>query len=473
MVRIALPRGDLRPVLARMLGDIDFQVPDYDSGSRALRFTVSGHEDSMVRVFSDRDIPIQVALGNYDLAICSRTSIDELLTRYPQESIVPLKRLDVEMNKSISEQPQLVLAGSEKSSIDLLAMDLISTITTEFPNIALRFLTELRARNYRIFDVWAKPESWPPEDAMFTIAERSAAVKEGLKIIARVHDGGVWLIANKQSLSHKNLSKPLEQLLRLPTQESGIGLVPPKRLTRAEGDTSKFMEVGNNRKNVLRIAVPDGHAQRHTVAALEDAGLNFEGYTTTDTVRRPISSDPNIEIKVFRPQDMPRAVSLGLFDIAMTGRDWLMNFLASYPEAPVEELVDLKRSEYRLGAVVSKDLGAESIEHAINIWRTGNPDYVIRVASEYTSLADKYARTKQLGRYSVIPISGASEGFVPEDADILIEGTETGASLEANNLMMLDVMIQSTNCIIGRIGEYSEVQTRTLRAVVEKFVAAQ
>jgi ATP phosphoribosyltransferase len=73
----------------------------------------------------------------------------------------------------------------------------------------------------------------------------------------------------------------------------------------------------------------------------------------------------------------------------------------------------------------------------------------------------------------VIPISGASEGFVPEDADILIEGTETGASLEANNLMMLDVMIQSTNCIIGRIGEYSEVQTRTLRAVVEKFVAAQ
>ena len=101
-------------------------------------------------------------------------------------------------------------------------------------------------RNYRIFDVWAKPESWPPEDAMFTIAERSSAVKEGLKIIARVHDGGVWLIANKQSLSHKNLSKPLEQLLRLPTQESGIGLVPPKRLTRSEVDTSKFMEVGNN-----------------------------------------------------------------------------------------------------------------------------------------------------------------------------------------------------------------------------------
>jgi ATP phosphoribosyltransferase len=472
MVRIALPRGDLRSVLALMLADIDFQVPDYDSGSRALRFNVSGHEDSAVRVFSDRDIPIQVALGNYDLAICSRTSIDELLTRYPQESIVPLKRLNVEMNKNFSEQPQLVLAGSTNSSIDLLATDTISTITTEFPNIALRFLTEMRARNYRILDVWAKPESWPPEDAMFTIAERGAVLKEELRIIARVHDGGVWLIANKQSLSHKDLSRPLEQLLRLPTQESGIGLVPPKRLTRVQVNAPELKKFINNRRNILRLAVPDGHAQRHTVAALEDAGLNFDGYTTTETVRRPTSSNPNIEIKVFRPQDMPRAVSLGLFDIAMTGRDWLMNFLASYPEAPVEELVDLKRSEYKLGAVVSKDLGADSIEHAINIWRTDNPDRVIRVASEYASLADKYARTNQLGRYSVIPISGASEGFVPEDAEILIEGTETGASLEANNLMMLDVMIESTNCIIGRIGEYSEVQTETLRALVEKFAVA-
>tara|TARA_B110000438_G_scaffold207472_1_gene199246 strand:+ start:313 stop:1731 length:1419 start_codon:yes stop_codon:yes gene_type:complete len=472
MVRIALPRGDLRSVLALMLADIDFQVPDYDSGSRALRFNVGGHENSAVRVFSDRDIPIQVALGNYDLAICSRTSIDELLTRYPQESIVPLKRLNVEMNKNFFEQPQLVLAGSTNSSIDLLATDTISTITTEFPNIALRFLTEMRARNYRILDVWAKPESWPPEDAMFTIAERGAVLKEGLKIIARVHDGGVWLIANKQSLSHKNLSGPLEQLLRLPTQESGIGLVPPKRLARVRVNTPELKNVINNRSNVLRLAVPDGHAQRHTVAALEDAGLNFDGYTTTETIRRPTSSNPNIEIKVFRPQDMPRAVSLGLFDIAMTGRDWLMNFLASYPEAPVEELVDLKRSEYKLGAVVSKDLGADSIEHAINIWRTDNPDRVIRVASEYASLADKYARTNQLGRYSVIPISGASEGFVPEDAEILIEGTETGASLEANNLMMLDVMIESTNCIIGRIGEYSEVQVETLRALVEKFAVA-
>jgi ATP phosphoribosyltransferase len=49
----------------------------------------------------------------------------------------------------------------------------------------------------------------------------------------------------------------------------------------------------------------------------------------------------------------------------------------------------------------------------------------------------------------VIPLSGASEGFVPEDAEILIEGTETGTTLRANRLRMIDVIMESTNCAIG------------------------
>ena len=76
MIRIALPRGDLRGPLASALEEVDFEVVDYGSGSRAYRFNVKNRNDMTVRVFSDRDIPIQVASGNYDLAICSRISID-------------------------------------------------------------------------------------------------------------------------------------------------------------------------------------------------------------------------------------------------------------------------------------------------------------------------------------------------------------------------------------------------------------
>jgi ATP phosphoribosyltransferase len=115
----------------------------------------------------------------------------------------------------------------------------------------------------------------------------------------------------------------------------------------------------------------------------------------------------------------------------------------------VVELCDLKRSKYRLGAVVSEDLPAETIEDAIAYWRRDDPEFPIRVASEYVSLADEYARSRHLGQYRVIPISGASEGFVPEDAEILIEGTETGTTLRANRLTMIDVIMESTNCAIG------------------------
>ena len=150
-----------------------------------------------------------------------------------------------------------------------------------------------------------------------------------------------------------------------------------------------------------------------------------------------------------RPQDMPRAIALGQFDLALTGRDWLAAHQASFPASPVVELADLRRSRYDLGAVVSEDVPAETIEDAIAYWRRHDPGRAIRVASEYVALADRYARDRHLGRYRVIPISGASEGFVPEDAEVLIEGSETGTTLRANRLRMIDVIMVSTNCVIG------------------------
>ena len=73
------------------------------------------------------------------------------------------------------------------------------------------------------------------------------------------------------------------------------------------------------------------------------------------------------------------------------------------------------------------------------------PDAPIRVASEFPNIADHFARERHFGRYSVIPIAGASEGFVPEDAEILIEGIDTGSSVRANKLTVLERFFESTN----------------------------
>ena len=64
-------------------------------------------------------------------------------------------------------------------------------------------------------------------------------------------------------------------------------------------------------------------------------------------------------------------------------------------------------------------------------------------------------------------MAGASEGYVPEDADFLVEGTETGTSIRANGLKMLDPFMESTNCVIVRS---EPVTTRT--ALLDDLVAA-
>jgi ATP phosphoribosyltransferase len=391
----------------------------------------------VVRVFADRDIPIQVALGQYDLGIASRSWIDELLVRYGRDSIVPVLPLD------LAADP-IVVGGTERSLASLASAGVVR-VATESPNLAHAYLNRRRVPDYRVYDVWGCAESWPPDDADLAIAPQSAIVEEGLPVLETVHAGGVWLIANREGLATRDLSAALGPLQRLPRGEDRGGLAPTRPLVGVRrAPTAAPVE-----RDSLRIAVPDGHAQRHTVEALAAAGISFDGYDESRAVRRPRSSIHGVEVKVMRPQDMPRAVALGAFDLALTGRDWLAAHLATFPASPVVELCDLRRSKYRMGAVVSEDLPAENIGEAIAYWRRDDPDRPIRVASEYAALADEYARTRHLGRYQVIPISGASEGFVPEDAEILIEGTETGSTLRANRLRMIDVTMESTNCAVG------------------------
>ncbi|MPZ99038.1 MAG: ATP phosphoribosyltransferase [Dehalococcoidia bacterium] len=459
-IRVALPRGDLREPLAEQLRAAGFVAEGYGEGSRSYRFDVEDRPTVQVRVFSDADIPIQVALGQYDLGIASRTWTDELLVRYRHESIVPLRSLDLGSER-------LVVAGAPGTSIERLAAGGAVQVSTEYPNLAHHYLNRLRVPDYRLYDVWAQAEAWPPDDAELAIAAASAVEREGLEVLGDVHRGGVWLIGNRDALAERDLREALEPLLMLPRGDGESGLVVPPAI----GGLRRAPSRATSERECFRIAVPDGHAQRHTVAALASAGIAFDGYEEGRTMRRPLSDLDGVEVKVMRPQDMPRAVALGRFDLAVTGRDWLEVHRTAFPAAPVVELCDLARSKYRLGAVVSEDLPVESIREAVAYWRRDDPSRPIRLASEYASLADDYARGRHLGRYRVIPISGASEGFVPEDAEILIEGAETGTTLRANRLRMIDVIMESTNCAIGaaerpvgRRGELRDEFVERLRA---------
>jgi ATP phosphoribosyltransferase len=234
-----------------------------------------------------------------------------------------------------------------------------------------------------------------------------------------------------------------------------------------------WAQTGKFSADIVRLALPDGHQQLPAVTLLNRAGFKLDDYPSDTGNRRPEVNVDGVTVKVIRPQDMPQQVASGNFDLALTGRDWLTEHLAQFPSSPVEELVDLKMAKVRMVAVVSREL---AVGDTADLRRyISDREEPLRVASEYVNIADKYARENHLGHYRVIPTWGATEAFLPEDADLLIENTETGRTLARHNLKIIDTLFESTGCLIGRKnGETSprkaarinDIVTR-LRSVVE------
>jgi len=430
VIRIALPTGDLRKDTAALLDAAGIGIDDYTTGSRALRFPMLDGA-GVARVFRERDIPVQVALGNYDAGICSLSWIEELTQRYPGHEVVRVRNLGYG-----GHGLWLASAGDEA--------DASLRIVSEYSQIAETVARRLRLRRYRVFPVWGAAEAYPPEDAdvaLIAAADAAAVEAHGLRPLARVLETSAWLIVNRQSLATKDLAPLLSRLLATGGAASAAPAISvPATLGLRESRPRP-------ERTRLRLALPDGHAQSHTIASLQAAGLRVPGYDEGTVVRRPRIEVDGVDVKVIRPQDMPQQVAIGQFDLAVTGRDWLFDHLVQFPSSPVEEIIDLRRSIYGLAAIV-KDVQADTVGGALKEWRARS-DAPIRVASEYPNIADHFARERHFGRYSVIPIAGASEGFVPDDAEILIEGIDTGSSVRANKLTVLERFYESTNCVIA------------------------
>ncbi|MDW8046079.1 MAG: ATP phosphoribosyltransferase [Chloroflexota bacterium] len=454
-VKLALPTGDNRAAVAAILREAGLPTEGYDPSSRLLRAHFAEHALA-VRIFRERDIPVQVALGNYDAGICSAVWVLEESIRFPRQDLRVLGMLP-------GPVVGVWLAAAPVAGLDLATLPAPEPglrLVSEFPNLADAVAIRLRWPAYRLFPLYGSADAYPPEDADFALlAAPSAADVEqlGLVPLVEVVRSPLVLVVNRRALAARDLTPIIGPLKRL------LGELPPG-LAIPAGLPLRPMQRCQRRTDVVRLALPDGHAQRHTFEALRDAGITFDGYGEKSFVRRPRSDIPGLEVKVVRPQDMPAFVARGAFDAAVTGVDWLRDHLARVPGSPVRMALDLGRSRYKIGPVVDKAFPAETTAEALRVWwGLGRP---VRIASEYPALAEDFARRFHLPAAVIMPINGASEGFVPEDADILIEGSETGTSIRANGLKMLDPFLESTNCLIVR-----EPALTARRDVLARFLA--
>ncbi|MDH5201206.1 MAG: ATP phosphoribosyltransferase, partial [Candidatus Bathyarchaeota archaeon] len=332
MIRLALPTGDVRGETAALLKEAGLEVSGYAAGSRAYRLRTEGREEVRVRLFRQKDIPIQIALGNYDLGICGLAWVEELLRRYPSEAIVRVCDLGI-------DRGGLYLAAADgRRALAGPARGL--RIVSEYANLAETVAVGLRLPAYRILPVWGAAEAYPPEDAelaLLAAPDEETLRSWGLRPLQRVLETSAWLVANRDSLAHRDLTPVLGALL---TGRPMIGepqFCLPRRLPAKVIRAASAMA----ERETVRLALPDGHQQPHAVAALAAAGLRFPGYEKDKAVRRPTSTVEGLEVKLIRPQDMPQQVALGSFDLAITGRDWLLDHLQRFPSSPVEEVADL------------------------------------------------------------------------------------------------------------------------------------
>jgi len=184
----------------------------------------------------------------------------------------------------------------------------------------------------------------------------------------------------------------------------------------------------------LKLGIPKGSLQEATIDLFARAGwkitLGARSYV-------PTIDDPEIECLMVRAQEMARYVETGALDAGITGHDWVVE-----TGADVEELAELVYAKQRLARVR---------------WVLAVPeDSVIRdardlegkvIATEVVRITEKYL--EKFGVKARVEFSwGATEVKVPQLADAIVEVTETGSSLRANRLRVVDTVLESATVFI-------------------------
>ncbi len=441
-IKLALPKGRLLPATACLLKEIELEFDSYSEKTRFYRLQSTRLPNLSAKIFQEKDIPIQVAIGNYDMGVCGLDWIEELTAKYPTSAL--LKVANLEYSKG-----NLYLAASRYGNIsglqELSAGQYSWRIVTEYPNLAEASALSLRLRRFRIFPVWGAAEVYPPENADLVLLwakDESEIRAQNLVPLKTLLPSNAFLIVNQESWQTKNVSQVIAYFRRGLEMKAGPWLqIKPEPSKSFNSFKPDFSE------EKVWLALPDGHQQEPTAEFLSKSGLELQGYSGHRLNRRPKFNLHWINAKVIRPQDMPQQVANGNFDLAITGKDWLLDHLYRFPSSPITELAELGFGQVKVVAVVSQDLPAGNIDQLKQI-QTGKLS-PLRVASEYINIADKYLRDNHVSRYKLIPTWGASEAFLPEDADLLIENTQTGKTLAKHNLRIMNTLFQSTACLIG------------------------
>lgn len=187
--------------------------------------------------------------------------------------------------------------------------------------------------------------------------------------------------------------------------------------------------------NKLVLALPKGSLQEATFSMMQKAGFNLRASERSYT---PAIDDPEIHARLLRAQEISRYVELGTLDAGITGYDWIVENGSDVVE--VAELIYAKQGLRPVKWVLAVPENSPI--------RTVKDLRGKRIATEAVKLTERYLRKKGV-KASVEFSWGATEVKAPEMVDAIVELTETGSSLRAHNLRIVDVILESTTRLIA------------------------
>jgi len=200
---------------------------------------------------------------------------------------------------------------------------------------------------------------------------------------------------------------------------------------------------------MLKLVLPKGSLEKSTLELFEGADLAVSRGSSVDY--RASIDDPRIhDVRILRPQEIPVYVADGLFDIGITGRDWI--------EETGSDVVSLGELHYskatarpvRIVVAVAGDSPVESVADLAS---------GVRVSSEYPELTRRFFDER--GVEADIQLSyGATEAKIPDIVDVVVDITETGRALRAAGLKVIDTILTSFTELVANADSYADPEKR-------------
>jgi len=223
---------------------------------------------------------------------------------------------------------------------------------------------------------------------------------------------------------------------------------------------------------LIKLALPKGSLEKATFAFFERAGYKIRGQ---DRTYRPKINDPEIEIKILRPQEISQFVAEGDQDLGITGSDWIKETGAN-----IVNLLNLEYGAVNLVMAVPEQMASKSFQEICKgFWSNSKK---LRISTEYLNIASNYLTslpfyseffgkktpkqitpwwTKGDNDLACIYLSfGATEAKPPEDADAIMDVVETGTTLHQNGLVPIETLLHSTARLVATPAALEDPQKR-------------